>query len=186
MTGQTITCPNCRTAFKLDESLAAPLLEATRKEYEQKLAAKDALVVEREAKLRADQEALSKRQAELEEQVAAKVNAEKTRIAAEKARKVRLLLENDLSEKDKALADMKEVLKVRDEKLAQAQKQQAELMKKQRELEDAKRELDVTVEKKVQESVAGIREKAHGGSGRALSHANRRARRGKSLPSAQG
>src|SRR6476620_7930986 len=27
MTGQTITCPSCRTSFALDESLAAPLMK---------------------------------------------------------------------------------------------------------------------------------------------------------------
>jgi len=30
MTEPTIICPNCRTEIKLTESLAAPLLEATR------------------------------------------------------------------------------------------------------------------------------------------------------------
>jgi hypothetical protein len=41
MTGQTITCPTCHTSFALDESLAAPLIAATRKEFEAKLSAKD-------------------------------------------------------------------------------------------------------------------------------------------------
>ena len=51
MTGQSVTCPSCRTAFKLDESLAAPLIAATRKEFEQKLAAKDTQIAQREATL---------------------------------------------------------------------------------------------------------------------------------------
>ena len=133
---------------------------ATRKEFEKKLAAKDTQIAEREANIKAEQEALAKRQAELDEQVASKVNAEKSRIATEEGRKARLLLENDLSQKEKALADLQEVVKVRDDKLAEAQKQQAELMKQQRELQDAKRELAVTVEKKVQETLVSVREKA--------------------------
>ena len=48
----------------------------------------------------------------------------------------------------------------KDVKLGEAQKVQAELMRKQRELDDARRELDVTVEKKVQESLVAVRHKA--------------------------
>jgi len=41
MTEPTIICPNCKTEIKLTESLAAPLIEATRKQYEEQLAQKD-------------------------------------------------------------------------------------------------------------------------------------------------
>ena len=41
MSDQTITCPNCKTEIKLTESLAAPLLEATRKEFERKITQKE-------------------------------------------------------------------------------------------------------------------------------------------------
>jgi hypothetical protein len=160
MTGQTITCPSCNTPFKLDESLAAPLIAATRKDFEQKLAAKDAQITQRESALQAQQDELGKKLAALDEQVAAKVNAEREKIAAEEAKKAKLLLQNDLTQKTKELADLTEVLKTRDEKLAEAQKAQAELLKKQRELDDAKRELEVTVEKRIQESLTAVREKA--------------------------
>ena len=40
MTEPTITCPSCKAEIKLNESLAAPLIEATRKQFEQKLAQK--------------------------------------------------------------------------------------------------------------------------------------------------
>jgi len=49
MTEPTITCPSCKTQIKLTESLAAPLIEATRKQYEQQLAQKDANIAQREA-----------------------------------------------------------------------------------------------------------------------------------------
>ena len=38
----TISCPNCSTEIKVTESLAAPLIQATRKEYEVKIAEKEA------------------------------------------------------------------------------------------------------------------------------------------------
>ena len=37
MTDPTITCPSCGTEIKLTESLAAPLIEQTRREYEARL-----------------------------------------------------------------------------------------------------------------------------------------------------
>ena len=48
----TITCPNCQTEIKLTESLAAPLIAATKREYEKKIADKDAALDKREAELR--------------------------------------------------------------------------------------------------------------------------------------
>ncbi len=48
MTEPTITCPNCKTEIKLTESLAAPLLESTRQDYEERLARKDRDMVARE------------------------------------------------------------------------------------------------------------------------------------------
>jgi hypothetical protein len=55
---------------------------------------------------------------------------------------------------------LQEVLKSREEKLAEAQKAQAGLIKKQRELDDAKRELELTVEKRVQEGLDATRQQA--------------------------
>ena len=55
---------------------------------------------------------------------------------------------------------MKGVLAERDTKLAEAQRAQADAIRKQRELDDAKRELDLSVEEKVQESLAAARAQA--------------------------
>ena len=41
MAEPTIICPNCKTEIKLTESLAAPLLEATRSDFEKRLRQKD-------------------------------------------------------------------------------------------------------------------------------------------------
>jgi hypothetical protein len=38
MAEPTIICPNCKTEIKLTESLAAPLLAATKQEFEKRLA----------------------------------------------------------------------------------------------------------------------------------------------------
>ena len=61
MAEPTITCPKCKAEIKLNESLAAPLIEATRQEYEQRLTKKDTDIAERETSLRDRETALSSR-----------------------------------------------------------------------------------------------------------------------------
>lgn len=160
MSDPTITCPKCQCDIKLTESLAAPLLESTRKQYEERIAQKDAEVGKRESALREQQAALAKAQESLEEQVAAKLKEQRTLIAAEEAKKARQALSLDLDQKATELAELQAVLKERDAKLVEAQKAQADLIRKQRELDDAKREMDLTIEKRVQESLVTVRDKA--------------------------
>jgi hypothetical protein len=156
----TITCPKCKTEIKLTESLAAPLIEATRRDFEKQLSQKDADMATREITLREKEKALLKEKASIEDQVAEKIRQERTKIVAEEAKKAKLALASDIEQKSKELRDLQDILKQRDEKLAEAQKTQAELMRKQRELDDAKRELDLTVEKKIQEGLGAAREQA--------------------------
>lgn len=160
MNEPTINCPKCNTEIKLTESLAAPLIEATRKQYEQQLAAKESDINAREQALKAQQEAVEKAKQSIDDQVSTRVASEREKIASEEARKARLVLANDLDTKSKEIASLQEVLQERDSKLAEAQKAQAELIKKQRELDDAKREMDLTIEKRVQASLEQIRERA--------------------------
>jgi hypothetical protein len=160
MSEPTITCPSCQTDIRLTESLAAPLVAATRRKFEATLAAKDDEIARREGALREQRAAIEQEKAAIEQQVADKLQAERKRIISEEAEKARRLAAADLDEKKQELVDLKLVLQQRDEKLAEAQKAQADLIRKQRELDDARREMDLTVEKKVQESLSAVREKA--------------------------
>src|SRR3990170_3466579 len=99
MTEPTIVCPNCKTEIKLTESLAAPLIESTRRQYEQRIAQKEAEVGKREAAVRDQQAALAKAQDSVDEQVAAKLKTERAGIATEEAKKARLALVADLAQK---------------------------------------------------------------------------------------
>ena len=161
MTEPTIICPNCRTEIKLTESLAAPLLAATRQQFEAQLAEKDSDIAQRQHAMRDKEKALTDAKRDLDEQVADQVASqlklERARVAAEEAKKAKAALANELEAKARELAELQDVLKVRDVKLAEAQKAQAELIKKQRELDDAKRELDLTIEKRVQDGLTEVR-----------------------------
>lgn len=156
----TITCPNCKSEIKLTESLAAPILETARLEFQERLAAKDEEIQEREDALKSREQELTKVKEDLKEEMAEKLKEEREKIAVEEAKRARLLLKDDLDQQSKQIEDLESVLKQRDEKLAEAQKVQADLLKKQRELDDAKRELDLTVEKGIQEGLEESREKA--------------------------
>src|SRR3990170_1188377 len=160
MTEPMITCPKCQTEIKLTESLAAPIIESARREYEQRLAQKDADIAKRESSLREQEEALSKAKEAIDGQVAEKLRQERAKIVAEESKKAKLALETDIEQKAKEITDLQEVLKQRDEKLAEAQKAQAEFIRKQRELDDDKRELELTVEKGIQEGLAVTRDQA--------------------------
>ena len=160
MAEPTIICPQCKTEIKLTESLAAPLLADVKRQFEQRLAQKDVDMAKREQSLNERAEYIEKTKANLDQQIAAKLQQERGRIAAEEQQKAKMVLGNDLNQKVKEIGTLQEVLKQRDAKLAEAQQAQAELIGKQRELDDAMRELELTVAKRVQADLTGEREKA--------------------------
>ena len=135
MSEPTIICPNCKTEIRLTESLAAPLIEATRQRFAAQLAEKD-------------------------KEIERRLRDERAKIAEAEAQKARLLVQNDLEQNARKLRDIEEVLEQRNLKLAEAQKAQAELIRKERELEDARREMDLNIEKKIQEGIGTVREQA--------------------------
>ena len=160
MSEPTVICPNCHFEIKLTESLAAPLIEATRRQFEQAAAVKELDLATREETIRRQQSKIAQERASIDEQVATKLATERVQMAEQEAKKAKLLAAVELNDKDKELADLQAVLKVRDEKLAVAQKAQADIIRKHRELDDAKREMDLNIENKVQMSLAQVRAKA--------------------------
>jgi hypothetical protein len=78
----------------------------------------------------------------------------------DEAKKARLAASTDLNEKEKELSELKDTLKSRESKLAQAQKDQAEALKLKQQLEDAIREHDLNVQKQINERLATVREEA--------------------------
>ena len=96
VTDPQIICTNCGTEIKLTESLAAPMVAASRKQFEAQLAAKEADFGRREARLKQTQDDLAKAREAIDEQVAAKMRAERAAIAEAEAKKARLALADDL------------------------------------------------------------------------------------------
>jgi len=161
MADPTIVCPNCQREIKLTESLAAPLVEATRRDFEQRLNSVQAEMAQRETTMRAREEELAKAREGIDAQVADRLRSARPQIEADAAKRASLALAGDIEQKTKEIAELHDVLKQREGKLAEAQKAQAELMRKQRELDDARREFELTVEKRVQEGLEVTRAHAH-------------------------
>jgi len=164
MTEPIIVCPKCGAEIRLTESLAAPLIAATREQYEQKLSQNEEDITRREQGIREKEKQVAEAKRTLDEkiadQVAAQLKIERARVIAEESKKAKLATAAELDAKVRELAELQEVLKGRDEKLAEAQNAQAELLKKQREVDDAKRELELTVAKRVQDGLAEVRSQA--------------------------
>ena len=164
MSDPIITCPNCKTEIKLNESLAAPMIEATKKQYEQKLIDKDLEVQKRENNLATKEKQVLEEKKKINEQIINQVEiqlkAERSRIIEEEVRKAKNATAFELENKSREIADLNHVLKTNELKLMEAQKAQAELIKKERELDDEKRELELNIEKRVQSGLSEVRTKA--------------------------
>ncbi len=164
MTEPAITCPNCKTEIRLTESLAAPLIETTRRQFQQQLAQKDDEIAKREQGILEKERQFTISKNKLDEQVASQVEdqlkIDRARITAEESRKSKQAFANDLEQRSREIAELQAILKSQEAKLTEAQKTQADLLRKQRELDDAKRELDLTIEKRVQEGLSVTRQQA--------------------------
>lgn len=105
----TAACPNCGSPVPLTEALAAPLLEATRADYESKLSAqKDEFQAQQQALVgreRAAEEArqqLEKREADLkrkEDEAHAEIGTQRAQLAAEVARQTEAAVAKQLAER---------------------------------------------------------------------------------------
>ena len=71
-------CPKCGTEIKLTESQAAPLIAATRKQYEQQLAQKDNDIAQRKQAMRDKEKQFNDAKRKLDDQVADQVAARHT------------------------------------------------------------------------------------------------------------
>ena len=101
----TVICPSCRTEIKLTESLAAPLIESTRKQYEQKLAQQNADVFKREQAIKSREDELVEQKETLDLAVAEKVKAERDKLTAEAAKR-----EKAVKDREVAVANEREAI----------------------------------------------------------------------------
>ncbi|UPJ74102.1 DUF2130 domain-containing protein [Bradyrhizobium sp. 187] len=153
-------CPKCSHQIALTESIAAPLLEAQRRGFEERLVAREAEFTRKADELRQQQNELARARESLDEQVNQRVEAERKQVVVAEAKKAREQVADDLIAIKQRLAESEQLLEARNIKLAEAQLAQVEALRKQRELDEKARELEVTIEKRVQASQAELVAKA--------------------------
>ncbi|MBI2059376.1 MAG: DUF2130 domain-containing protein [Nitrospirae bacterium] len=98
----------------------------------------------------------ARREAELKVQEGIQAGLAGEREKARKEAEGRLNIK--MAEKDEAVASLRKEIEDAQSKLSEAQMAQAEFVRKQRELDDEKRKLDLTVEERLRDGAAGIRE----------------------------
>jgi hypothetical protein len=155
-----IPCPKCGHQIPLTESIAAPLLEVERRDFQAKLAAREAEFARKGDELRQQEDEVAKARANVEEQIKQRLEIERKQVAAAETKKARDIVALDLQARADEIAGLQRILESNNVKLAEAQQEQAGLMRKQRALDEEKRELDLTIEKRVQASVETIQTKA--------------------------
>lgn len=174
MSDLEIKCPHCSKPFKLNETLAAPLIEETRRKCEAEFQEKEDELEGRRKEFAQEQKAadkarkafekeraaLARQQEQLEEQVAEKVEQQRAAIVRDEAKKAKQKYEEKLAERDEEKAELEEQIKEKNEKLTEARKQEAEFRRKERELDDKIAAADVELEKRLNAALAPAREKA--------------------------
>lgn len=155
-----IQCPNCATEIRLTESLVAPILVATRREYESRLVEERKQIEDRERRLRDTDAGMEQRRMDLEAEIQNRIRSEREHIAKEEAEKARLALNDQLQSNREEVVELQKVIEERDKKLQEARRLQAEIKRKERQLEDARRDMELTVTSRVTASLAEIRRSA--------------------------
>lgn len=157
MSEPIITCPKCQTIIPLTASLAAPLIEETKRRYEQEIEQISTQVEERESAIREKEKLLRDSERKLaekvEREVEKKLEEERIRIIGEESEKAKKASAKEVEAKTRENAELHGLLKETDEKLTEALNEQAKALKKQRELDKAQRELELTIETRVQQGL---------------------------------
>jgi hypothetical protein len=167
MSDAKIECPHCHKSFKLNETLAAPLIRETRLKYQREFEEKEEELEDRRKAFLEEQKAsekirkdLEKQRERIEETIAEKLEEERKTIEREILKKAKAKFEEKLAERDDRTKELEEVIKEKDERLADSRKQEIEFRRKQRELDDKLTAADVEIEKRVGEALAPERLKA--------------------------
>ena len=174
-TDTALICPKCGESIQLTESLAAPLVAATRAQYEQQLADQQKMFAAEKQSVHAQQEANQRRAAELEsaarkqqqeveqavrDQVARQLVSERKTIAEQESARARQQVEEELKAERESASLQKDRIKLLTDKLTVAQTAEANLLKKQQQLEDRERELALDLQNGIAAGLAEARTKA--------------------------
>jgi hypothetical protein len=160
MSDPLITCPNCKASVKLTESLAAPLIEATRRQFERALAEKEVDFHRRHAALHQQEAALATARQEIEARVTARLGEERAAIVACEARKARQAALDEIAKAQTDKAALEERLRQREASLAEATRNELELRRERQRLHEEREQFELTKQRAIDAERARIRDLA--------------------------
>ncbi len=147
-----IECPQCGAEIPITATLQQQLTEQIRKEHQEELAAAERRLKTKEKKLEQREAEIAAEREGIDEQVQARVTAERPKLLKEAERKAQELFGSEME-------DIRTQLGEKTKKLAEAQKQEIEFRKRERALEEAKKELELQVERRLSEERGEIEER---------------------------
>jgi hypothetical protein len=161
-----IKCPNCATAFDVEEVLSSDVEQKIRLQYEKKLQQSLSLIEAERKKLteqeeeferkRKNQNELFRQQLEREKQkLEAQAIADKQKLEADLQQQIRKSIAQDY---ENQLRMLKQSDEEKEEKLRTAQKKELEFLKKEQELKNKEQELDLLLQKKLLQERQNLQE----------------------------
>jgi hypothetical protein len=174
-TEPALICPKCGESIKLTESLAAPLVAATRAQYEQRLADQAQSFAMEKGALAVQQEANERRAGELEiaarkqkqevadavqNGVAKQLAGERQKIVAQESARAQQQVEDERKADHEAASLQSERIETLTRKLTLAQAAESGLLKRQQDLEDKERELELNLQQGIASARSEERTKA--------------------------
>ncbi|MGI9455602.1 MAG: DUF2130 domain-containing protein [Aeoliella sp.] len=149
----TVTCPQCRNEFQIDQVLSAQLDEKIRGQLQAEYAEKARKLAGEREKLSQLNEQLSARQQQLDEQVREAVAKESKTIAAKARVEAQQAVAIGIKDRDDRLQDAEKQIK-------SFQEQELELRKKKRELEQQAEKQELELQRRMDQERQKVREAA--------------------------
>lgn len=154
--GTSITCPNCRHQFVIEDAFAADIEKEMRGKMESEwrkrldsLQAEKTSLQSEKSKMMQERQQIEALKQQQEEEVNRRVLAEKKQLQDTMEQELRKSITADLSSQ---LSALKEANQEQEEKLREARKQELEFLRKEQELKTKEQELEIDLQKRLLEA----------------------------------
>jgi hypothetical protein len=149
----TIICPNCQFEIEVSAALSTQLREQLRKEHDAYTRQRESEFAKRDEILRQQTQEVQERRRSLDVEILERVAQEREGLIQEAKSKAQELMALEFQDLQAQLSETKE-------QLDQTQQAELQLRKERRELEEEKRALELTVNRRLDEERAKVREEA--------------------------
>lgn len=154
--GTSITCPNCRHQFVIEDAFAADIEKEMRGKMESEwrkrldsLQAEKTSLQSEKSKMMQERQQIEALKQQQEEEVNRRVLAEKKQLQDTMEQELRKSITADLSSQ---LSALKEANQEQEEKLREARKQELEFLRKEQDLKTKEQELEIDLQKRLLEA----------------------------------